>query len=423
MSILSAISQEKYGDINKEKLDTELDENIGNANYSSELTDDGISVTFKNSGRTYIVDDTGNITSFTPIPITELSFVNTAFTIDEEESQKITINKVPSNATEKLIWESSDETVATVDSNGNVTAVAVKSGQTTSTATITVKNSAGTVLATNNCIITVKKGYKNLVKNYRTTEEWELLYNGKVDSDGEERVYLIMKGALNSASLQITGYNGTTDFATKLTGNETESEKNTKEAALTAFNAKYPAIAQGLLYKTYSNGIIHQTNVKSNMKATQYLLDSSLSKWSTYKDIVTDTHPNQFADYVIGGPTLELLVASYNSRQTSDDNKVTIPNPSEYGYKRTGESSLPAINLPENTDGSNPWNHGNSIVYWLASPSENYQGNTMNHLQPTGNVRCDSRYDATHSFRPVVCLKSNYTVQKNGAGWIIVEKE
>ena len=324
---------------------------------------------------------------------------------------------MPSNATEKLIWESSDETVATVDSNGNVTAVSVKSGQTTSTATITVKNSAGTVLATNNCIITVKKGYKNLVKNYRTTEEWELLYNGKVDPNGEERVYLIMKGTLNSAKLQITGYNGTTDFATKLTGNETESEKNTKEAALTAFNAKYPAIAQGLLYKTYSNGIIHRTNVKSNMKATQYLLDSSLSKWSTYEDIVTDTHPNQFADYAIGGPTLELLVASYNSRQTSDDNKVTIPNPSDYGYGK-----LSGVSFPQNSDGSTPWNHG-VVNYWLASPSSNYQGNAMNYTGTIGYVQNDTRYDSTLTFRPVVCLKSNYTVQKNGAGWIIVEKE
>ena len=91
------------------------------------------------------------------------------------------------------------------------------------------------------------------------------------------------------------------------------------------------------------------------MKATQYLLNSSLSKWATYKDIVSDMHPNQFAEYVIGGPTLELLIASYNSRQTSDDDRVTIPNPNNYGYSRSGESALPSISLPENSDGSNPW--------------------------------------------------------------------
>ena len=66
ISVLSAISKEKYGYVTKEKVDNELDKNVGNANYSSELVDGGIEVTFTNSGRTYIVDNDGNVEKMSP---------------------------------------------------------------------------------------------------------------------------------------------------------------------------------------------------------------------------------------------------------------------------------------------------------------------------------------------------------------------
>ena len=42
------MGKSKYGDITKEKLDNELNSNIGSTNYSSELVEGGIEVTFKN---------------------------------------------------------------------------------------------------------------------------------------------------------------------------------------------------------------------------------------------------------------------------------------------------------------------------------------------------------------------------------------
>ena len=61
ISAVSAMGKNKYGDITKEKLDNELNSNIGSTNYSSKLVDNGIEVTFTNSGRTYIVDYDGNV--------------------------------------------------------------------------------------------------------------------------------------------------------------------------------------------------------------------------------------------------------------------------------------------------------------------------------------------------------------------------
>lgn len=416
MSVLSAISKEKYGDITKEKIDDELDENIGNANYSSELVDEGIQVTLK-SNRTYIIDNNGNITEFTPIPLTGFSFGKTTLELEEEDSETLTIIKEPSNANEKIIWESSDETVATVDSKGNVTAVAVKSGQTTSTATIIAKNEAGTIVSANSCTVTVKKGYKNLVKNYRDSEEWELLYNGKVDPAGEERVYLIMKDALTAEELSIDEYGGTADFPT---ASSTEEARNT-------FNIKYPAIAGGLLYKMYNGTNATYTSTNENMKATQYLLDST--KWSDYLDYTDSTKTEtRYGDYVIGGPTLELLVASYNAKQ-EESNKVTLTAPTGYGYERV----LGNGTLPMNTDGSNPWNHGGS--FWLAAPAKNlYYGQVSYYIKSDEEamaggyhksnklVTSNGTFYNPKRIRCVVCLKSGFTVEKSGSGWNIVAK-
>ena len=66
ISATSAMAKSKYGDITKEKLDAELDKNIGNGNYSSNQVDDGIEVTFTNSGRTYLVDFNGNVEKMSP---------------------------------------------------------------------------------------------------------------------------------------------------------------------------------------------------------------------------------------------------------------------------------------------------------------------------------------------------------------------
>ena len=71
-------------------------------------------------------------------------------TLIEGETLALTANVTPENATNKtLTWTSSDESVATVDANGNVTAV--KEG----TATITVKATDGSN-ASASCVVTVK---------------------------------------------------------------------------------------------------------------------------------------------------------------------------------------------------------------------------------------------------------------------------
>ena len=133
MSVLSAISKEKYGDINKEKLDIELDANIGNTNYSSDLADDGISVTFIKSGRTYLIDNDGNIEKV-PEATGIASLTVDKTTIDIGNTAQLIATLEPEKSIGTVTYISSDETVATVNNSGVITGI--KDGSVTITATL-----------------------------------------------------------------------------------------------------------------------------------------------------------------------------------------------------------------------------------------------------------------------------------------------
>ena len=84
------------------------------------------------------------------ISVTGVSLDQSALTLTEDGTAQLTATVEPANATNKdVTWEISDTSVATVDANGKVTAVAVGS------ATITVKTQDGEKTAS--CTVTVKE--------------------------------------------------------------------------------------------------------------------------------------------------------------------------------------------------------------------------------------------------------------------------
>ena len=67
------------------------------------------------------------------VPVSEITLDKTELTLNEGQSDTLTATVLPDNATNKEItWNSSDESIATVDTNGTV--IAVKAGETTITA-------------------------------------------------------------------------------------------------------------------------------------------------------------------------------------------------------------------------------------------------------------------------------------------------
>lgn len=83
------------------------------------------------------------------VPATAIKLDKTELNLDlnGKKTGKITAIVEPTDTTDKVVWESKDKTIATVDENGNVTAVA--EGETTITATIGKLDPVS-------CIVTVK---------------------------------------------------------------------------------------------------------------------------------------------------------------------------------------------------------------------------------------------------------------------------
>ena len=103
-SALSAMGKSKYGEVTKEKLDNELDKNIGSTNYSSESADDGISVTFTNSRRICIVDNDGNVTEYKPILATGIEVDKATDSVGVDDTITLTATVTPQNSSATITW-------------------------------------------------------------------------------------------------------------------------------------------------------------------------------------------------------------------------------------------------------------------------------------------------------------------------------
>ena len=206
-----------------------------------------------------------------------------------------------------------------------------------------------------------------IVTNYKENEEWEIFYSDN------ENVYLIKKERDEMAELnsKMANYNGTkVDFSD-----------------LSIVKMKYPAVAKGWLYEIYdSNANVVKYESESNaFKATQWLLDSTI--WERYK---TDK-----ADWAIGAPTLELLVASYEKYLGIS---IEIKVDKETGYGETINNGL--IN-------DTVYNHGYN--YWLACPGG--VGGMRHVLYTEGKVSSTGINNILY-VRPIVCLNKSVILKE-----------
>ena len=152
----------------------------------------------------------------------------------------------------------------------------------------------------------------------------------------------------------------------------------------------------------------------NNMKAVAYMLDTGI--WSSFK--------TEKAEYVIGGPTVEMLMASYNKKYASDGIDYRAQAVSSTGYQISKNGGVTwhngASGMLSTSDSLYvlPLSNG-AYAMCLASP---YAGNT-NHVMGVenygGSVSHHAYDDSDIGFRPLVCLKSDIQLEADGAGYKI----
>ena len=172
----------------------------------------------------------------------------------------------------------------------------------------------------------------------------------------------------------------------------------------------------------------YSSSTYENIKSVSYMLDTTT--WTNkYGD-------NNFADYVIGGSTLEMFVASWNTKypkskiycDAKDENGYNIGNTSGAETNRTNIATSYNIYVKPYTS--------KAKGFWLASPArgDDYNGYYVARVYYDDSVPYDGVYhgyvdccdyygDSTDfGFRPIVCLSSNVKLVSNGNGTYKLQK-
>ena len=165
--------------------------------------------------------------------------------------------------------------------------------------------------------------------------------------------------------------------------------------------------------------------------ATGYTLNSSNDNSEPVSGLLntnnwTDFVDTNYADYAIGGPTLNMYIASWNAKGYT----ALYTNTGTYGYY-LGKSANPTTyiaNMSSDTAGygdtlyyPHQSDYYNCYGYWLAAPGAYFTNHIMD-VHCSGIVRSNYYYENSdyNSFgvRPLVSLKSGVTLQENSDGTV-----
>ena len=246
--------------------------------------------------------------------------------------------------------------------------------------------------------------YGKTVTNYEANgvSDWKIFH-----SDGKN-IYLITSGYIpvdkipaTKGGSAIVNINSNYPKAASLTPaiNDTNYIDGTESISYDNLSRKW--------LKSYLD---NYTSSNNNMKTVAYMLDTDI--WNVYK---TDK-----AKYAIGGPTVDLLIDSYNKKyNVGYKAKVT----SILGYQISKDSNF-VVAYPGMLDARDSLyvlaSSKGASGCWVASPSQANSYSIMFLGCDGGIGNCDCNYGAV-GFRPVVCLKSNVKIEKNDDGNITLK--
>ena len=270
---------------------------------------------------------------------TSVSLNKTALTLDVGKSYTLTKTVSPSNAVTSYTWSSSNTSVATVDSNGKVTAK--KAG----TATITVKTSNG---KTATCKVTVNLPTPQITSLSNTTGGIKISWN-KVDGAYGYRLYY------KPASGGWKRFKDTTATSFTDSGvspNKTETytirciDKNGN--TISSFNSngwskKYTPVAPTISKLENTSGGIKLTwNKIAGVYGYRLYYKTSSGGWKRFKD----TTATSFTDSGVSPNRTE----TYTIR-CIDKNGNTVSGFNSNGWSKKYTPAAPTISKLENTSG------------------------------------------------------------------------
>ncbi|MBR6033258.1 MAG: hypothetical protein IKP28_00655 [Clostridia bacterium] len=236
--------------------------------------------------------------------------------------------------------------------------------------------------------------------------EWQLLYAGPLEDETESRIYLISKKYVNYTQLpkknnvslvEVTNGSGKT---AKFAGDDNSGmmlqysgSSDITESKIKNLNKKY------FNYLTNNN----LTSTEPNIKAVAYMLDTDI--WADYA--------GNYAEYAIGGPTVELLFSAYNQyKNLTGQNKFISDVNDKKGYTYT----VPGTIESDTETKDNPFSvsniQSNVTGYNIASPY-GLDKQYIISIYSGGTIGAHSHYNSSGwAFRPVVVLNTGCKLEK-----------
>ena len=235
-----------------------------------------------------------------------------------------------------------------------------------------------------------------------TDVKWKIFYADN------SNIYLIADNYVERANLP-NSTDGTTATANKPNDGDRSYARAAYFSKILGDYAGSSRIAESKL-KALNNDYFNKkgyTSANNNMKSVAYMMDTTA--WnSKFRD-------TSKAEYVIGGPTVELLFKSYNEKYNLK-NQYQAQALSTTGYQIRKTSSDSWSNYADSmlTTSDSLYvitKQTDAHAYWLASPSAASTDCVM-YVFYDGSVGGSYYNHNGDGFRPLVCLKSDVTLEK-----------
>ena len=425
LAVMAARAQSEDASLDATKLKTEIEDNYAGV---AELTAGGFPVNVTMDGKAFTVDSYGNVELAGSKPqMTEAKIVASAngegtdVPDDQAEGTELYISFKASLENGTITSVTCDK--GTVENKNGLYVMKITQNG-TYTFTITGTGEAGSVKS----IIPVKvskyetsilkasdiAGKTDKTKIYGATVTGYTLPSGtttdvkwKIFYADNSNIYLIADNYVERANLP-NSTDGTTATANKPNdGNSSYARTAYFSNILEDYKDGSSRITENKL-KALNNDYFNTkgyTSENSNMKSVAYMMDTTA--WnSKFRD-------TSKAEYVVGGPTVELLFKSYNEKyKTAYESQAS----SATGYqirKTSSDSWSTGIGSMLKTSDSLYviTKQTDALAYWLASPSA-YGTNIVVIVDYDGYVSNGTYNNNISGFRPLVCLKSDVTLEK-----------
>ena len=311
-----------------------------------------------------------------------------------------TLTIVSSNSLFTAVINGNKITITSGSNTGNEN-LEIKYGSYTKTCAISIVEPVTNATTISKDAVTY---YGALVENYNVTYDategasnaWRIFY-----SDGTN-IYLIADDYIHYdyAPYKTTTnkiYKNSTDY--RLSFNNVYKDYTGSSSINSGFAGKW--------LSSYWKNNSESTN--TNIRAVAYMLDTSI--WNTR------FRNSEYADYAIGGPTLEMYCASYkDTHPTKYIECEAESNTTGYKVKWNSDStySKAISGLATSNDCNNIYiksDTAKALAMWLASPSASFANNVMN-AYCAGNVGNNYYSNDYPGLRPLVCLSSDIQLKK-----------